>query len=236
MVAGGIDVVDGAAVMVAEVVAAGLEASPHAETSTVTNIAAVLRFLPTFSVWVLTSRHVGMDFHYWCSGNSVRLVDAFTWSRVLRWVHIGAGSAWLGEVVVVVFVLVPVLIKMTAERRIWMLKTVFPRIFRLASVLSLTAVLAGAGLYLAMNDWNLNLERLVSGQWGLSILIGGTLGLALTVFHFVVEGKLEPVLLAASEGDLEDERIVRFLAIVPRIGLGVLVVVFGAMMYAAKGI
>lgn len=163
-------------------------------------------------------------------------MDAPTIARILRWIHIIAGAAWLGEVAAVVFILVPVLTRLDAARRGWFLASVFPRVFRMASILSVSAVVAGAGLYLATNEWHLNLDRLVGGRWGLSILIGGSLGLALTVFHFVVEGRLEPIVVAAREGDIDDERLVRFLTIVPRIGLGILVVVFGAMMYASRGI
>lgn len=163
-------------------------------------------------------------------------MDAFTLSRIFRWIHIAAGGAWLGEVVVVVFVLSPILVRADAERRGWFLSTVFPRIFRLASVLSLTAVTAGATLYLAINDWRLNLERLVTERWGLSILIGGTLGLGLMLFHFVAESRLEPIALRAATGEIDDDTLVRRLRLIPRVGLGVLIVVFGAMMYASRGI
>jgi hypothetical protein len=142
----------------------------------------------------------------------------------------------LGEVVAVVFILVPILIRLDIERRGWFLSVVFPRVFRLASVLSATAVTAGALLYLASNDWSLNLGRLTSDRWGISILIGGSLGLALTLFHFVVEGRLEPVVTRAASGEIDEARVVRFLTIVPRIGLAVLVVIFGAMMYASRGV
>ena len=163
-------------------------------------------------------------------------MDAETPARIFRWVHILAGGAWLGEVVAVVFILVPILIRLETERRGWFLTTVFPRVFRLASVLSLTAVTAGALLYLASNDWNLALGRLVSEPWGVSILIGGSLGLALTIFHFVVEGRLEPVVTRAASGEIDETKVIRFLTIVPRVGLGVLVVVFAAMMYASRGL
>lgn len=177
-------------------------------------------------------------FHYGRSGNysADPTVDADTFAPIFRWIHILAGGAWLGEVVVVVFIVVPVLIRLDHERRGWFLSTIFPRVFRLASVLSATAVAAGAALYLASNDWSLNVDRLLTERWGLSILIGGTLGLALTVFHFVVEGRLEPIVARAQSGEIDEERLVRFLTVVPRVGLGVLVVVFGAMMYAARGV
>lgn len=163
------------------------------------------------------------------------MVDPDTFARIFRWIHILAGSAWLGEVVAVVFILIPVLLRVDQQRRGWFLATIFPRVFRLASVLSLTAVIAGAGLYLASNDWGIDPDRLFNTSWGISILLGGTLGLALTVFHFVAEGRLEPIVAQAESGEIDEERLVGFLRVVPRVGLGVLVVVFGAMMYASRG-
>ena len=52
---------------------------------------------------------------------------AFT---VLRWVHILAGAAWFGEVVVVNLVLVPLVSKSAHESQIAFLARVFPSIFR----------------------------------------------------------------------------------------------------------
>lgn len=161
---------------------------------------------------------------------------ATTLMNVFRWLHVGAGGAWLGEVVVVVFILVPIVTRATPDRRGWFLATVFPRVFRLASVLSATAVLAGGLLWLASNDWHLNLGSLVSERRGLSILIGGTLGLGLTLFHFIAESKLEPMAIRVGSGEADDDTLVRRLTIIPRVGLGILVVVFGAMMYAARGL
>lgn len=160
--------------------------------------------------------------------------------NLLRWIHILAGAAWLGEVVVVNFILVPVLARLEPEKRGWFLAAIFPRIFRLASALSLTTVLAGAALNLSMNGWQIDtaIGRLTSSQWGWSILIGGLLGLGLTLFHFVAEHRLEPHVLAARE-DPDSEAfalIVRRLRIIPRAGLGVLLLAFLLMMVAARGL
>lgn len=162
-------------------------------------------------------------------------MDVVSLSRIFRWIHLGAAGAWLGEVIVVVFVLVPILVRATGERRGWFLATVFPRIFRLASVLSLTVLIAGAGLWLTMNNWQLNLERMFTERWGIAIFVGGVFGTALTAFHFVAESKLEPLALAAGSGEIDDDVIVRRLRIIPRVGLAVLVIAFGSMMYAARG-
>ncbi len=156
-------------------------------------------------------------------------------SSLLRWVHVLAAGAWLGEVVVVVFVLAPILHRVGPDRRGWFLETVFPRIFRLASILSVTVLLAGAGLYLAMSNWQLNLHRLVSGRWGLAILIGGSLGVGLTLFHFFAESRLEGVARAAEEETVDQPALVRRLTVIPRFGLAILILIFGAMVFAARG-
>ena len=167
-------------------------------------------------------------------------MDRMTITNVLRWIHILAGAAWLGEVVVVKFVLVPLLSHLEPNKRGWFLAAVFPRVFRLASIFSLTTILAGAALNLSLNGWQLDvaLLRLTSSRWGWRILAGGLLGLALTLFHFVAERRLEPHVLAAhEESDGEAfARILRHLQIIPRVGLGVLLLAFLLMMFASRGL
>lgn len=154
---------------------------------------------------------------------------------MLRWIHVATGAAWLGEVVAVNFVLVPVLLRAGRDRQRWMLATVFPRVFHLASWLAVPAVLSGALLNLSMTGWRLDWELLTTTRWGLSILIGGTLGLALTLFHFVIESRLEGVVTDTESSDEALDGVMARLRTVPRYGLGVLIVVFGSMMYAARG-
>lgn len=157
------------------------------------------------------------------------------WTAVIRWIHIATGAAWLGEVVAVNFVLVPILLRATRERQRWMLATIFPRIFHLASWLAVPAVVFGALLNLAMTDWRLDWELLTTTRWGLSILIGGTLGLLLTLFHFLVESRIENVVTDTESSDEVLDSVMGKLAVVPRYGLLVLILVFGSMMYAARG-
>ncbi|MBZ0283426.1 MAG: hypothetical protein K8L97_22010 [Anaerolineae bacterium] len=163
-----------------------------------------------------------------------------TITNLLRWIHILAGAAWLGEVVVVNFVLVPILARLEPGKRGWFLAAIFPRIFRLASVLSLTTILAGAVLNLSLNGWQIDvaIARLTSSRWGWSILMGGLLGLGLTLFHFVAEHRLEPHVVAAhEESDSEAfALILRRLQIIPRAGLSVLVLTFLLMMFAVRGL
>jgi uncharacterized membrane protein len=163
-----------------------------------------------------------------------------TLTNILRWIHVLAGAAWLGEVVVINFVLVPTLVRLGADKRGWFLAAIFPRIFRLASVLSLTVLLAGAALNLSMSGWQLDvaIKRLATPRWGWSILVGGLLGLGLTLFHFVVERRLHPLVEAAREnpGGEAFVLILSRLQIIPRIGLGILLLILLLMMYAVRGL
>lgn len=161
-------------------------------------------------------------------------------SNVLRWIHILAGAAWLGEVVVVNFILVPVLARVEADKRGWFLGMIFPHIFHLATALSVTTILAGAALNLSLVNWRLDvaLIRLTSTQWGWSILIGGLLGLGLTLFHLVIEHRLEPHVLTVKEQFDEEafQHVLRRLRLIPRLGLGVLLAIFMFMMFATRGL
>jgi uncharacterized membrane protein len=156
------------------------------------------------------------------------------WLAILRWVHILAGAAWLGEVVVIVFVLVPAVLRLPAARRPEFIAGVFPRIFRLASVLAFLTLAAGAGLNYQLTGWQ-NLGAYFASPRGVFIAIGGGLGLALGIFHFTAERRLESGVSRLASGRGEADRILKVLAIVPRVGLGVLLVIFLSMMLAARG-
>jgi putative copper export protein len=158
-----------------------------------------------------------------------------TTGLILRWAHLVAGGAWLGAVAMVVFVLVPALHRLDEPLRGRLAMTVFPRVFRLASVLSLTAITTGAALYLERFGWRLELRPLVTGRWGWSILIGGSLALLLTVFHFFAEGLLAPHVRGAADTPV-DSRVLTVLRIAPRIGLAILVTVIILMAYAVRGL
>jgi len=151
---------------------------------------------------------------------------------IIRWVHIIAGTAWLGTVVAVVFVLVPSLHKLEGLERNRFAQLVFPRVFRVASVLSVTVIAAGVLLYFEKVGWHLDLAPLVSTRWGWSILIGAVLGIALTAFHFFAEHRLLPIV---KNSDVIDSRALLLLRVAPRVGLGILVLVVVLMSYAAHG-
>lgn len=154
----------------------------------------------------------------------------------VRWIHVLAGSSWLGEVVVINFVLVPALGAMPEQARRDFVAAVFPRIFRLASVLSATTVIAGVILV-----WNLTggeLGRLTTSRWGLAILAGGGLGIALTLFHFFMEQRMARKIgvdLCGPAPDVALEDVHTKLRLVPRLGLLVITTIFLTMLYAVRG-
>lgn len=156
--------------------------------------------------------------------------------NVVRWVHIVSGVAWLGEVLTVNLVLIPALMNLNKDARGAFIREVFPRVFRLASVLSATAIISGAVMNYLMTGWN-DPGALLGSRWGISILIGGSLGLLLTLFHFFVETRLEGVAGTADDlSETEVEKIVSVLTMVPRVGLLIVALVVLLMMYAARGL
>jgi hypothetical protein len=115
-----------------------------------------------------------------------------------------------------------------------LLETVFPRVFRLATVLGGTAVISGLVLLLLGPG---GLERALSAAWGARILAGGTLGAVLYVFHLWLEPRLERRLrarLAGTERTQGDQLDLRILLIVPRVGLLILLTVVALMSAAAR--
>lgn len=155
---------------------------------------------------------------------------------VVRLVHVIAGVGWLGEVVTINFVLLPALFKARADDRNVLLVTVFPYIFRLATALGGLAILSGIGLVL----WNtrMDLTMLVTTSWGWRILIGGIIGLVVFVFHIVEESGAEKslaaelVFLRDSDDQEAAQRLLNHLAIFPRVGMVILMVVVGLMVAA----
>jgi uncharacterized membrane protein len=154
-----------------------------------------------------------------------------------RWLHILSGAAWLGEVVTINVVLLPSLRSIEPSERPRFIRTTFPRLFRLASVLSLLSISSGFVMSYLVSGWK-DPSIFIDTRWGLSILIGGSLGVALTTFHFFVESKLEPIASALNEDSDEEEleRVIRFLRTVPRAGLLVMIIIFTLMMIAARGV
>jgi uncharacterized membrane protein len=153
----------------------------------------------------------------------------------VRWIHVIAATAWFGEVVTINFVLVPAVAKLPRDQAPKVLFQIFPRIFKLASWLSATAVLSG--LVLASDRYLPDYQVLWTTGPGRLFSVGATLGLLLTGFHFILEPRLDGMICtAAKEDDAElSDRVMRLLRLVPRVGLVVITTILWTMMVGARG-
>lgn len=153
----------------------------------------------------------------------------------IRTLHVLSAGLWLGEVAVINFILIPAFARLEGETRKKFLIVVFPRVFKLASIFSATAIITGSFLLgtLVQGD----LRALFQGRWGWSILIGGSLGIILTVFHFFLEQILAKKL--GFNENISEDAMAEFhikLKIVPRLGLIIITVIFLLMINASRGI
>jgi uncharacterized membrane protein len=160
-----------------------------------------------------------------------------SWIVLVRWLHILTAAAWLGQVVVLNFVLVPAVVKEErAEARLDLLQKLFPPIFRLASILSGLSVVAGGFLLWGRHheDWS----TLFASWHGHALVTGATLAVLLMAFHHALEPKLGRMIRKAHEAKdaAASDAIVRKLKIAPRIGLGVLTLVMVLMMIGVRGV
>lgn len=157
------------------------------------------------------------------------------WLTAVRWVHVIAATSWFGEVLTINLVLVPAVARMSLEARGRVLTAIFPRIFRLASVLSATAVGSGAVLYYMR--FHAAWKTVVTTHSGLCFTVAGALAILLTLFHFFAEPRLgEMVCVAGEQPDGEvATRVMKALQFIPRAGLGVMTVIILLMMVGARG-
>jgi uncharacterized membrane protein len=158
------------------------------------------------------------------------------WQTVIRWIHILAGAAWLGEVITINFVLIPIVLGSAIHDRRRFIKNVFPLVFRLASILSLIAIAAVAVLNYQMTGWR-QMDVYFSTSRGMAILVSGLLGLFLVIFHFTMERRLEPLIEELNEETREEDEqiIVVRLRSIPRFGLAMIILIFILMMYGSRG-
>ncbi|MDD9942418.1 MAG: hypothetical protein OXU20_15375 [Myxococcales bacterium] len=158
-----------------------------------------------------------------------------SWFIIIRWLHIFAAASWFGEVMTINFVLVPALGKLEQQERARFMSVVFPRIFRLASVLSLLTVASGTGLFVMRygGNWSVVWHAPITTL----LAIGALMGLALTLFHFVMEPRLSKLIrVAEAQGDLETTALIHSrLRLIPRAGLGVIASIVLLMMAGARG-
>ena len=147
-------------------------------------------------------------------------------SGTLAIVSFLALAAWIGEVVTLNVVVVPALGRMEDGNQKWFLARMFPLFFRLATVLSLCAVGFGAASV-----------ALAPGEIPNGVTTGGCILILLTAFHLLIESRLRPLArtLPEEEGDELLRFFVKFLRIVPRVGLVVVVSAFVILVVSVGG-
>jgi len=152
---------------------------------------------------------------------------------LLRIVHVAAGVAWLGEVLVVAFVLAPGLERLAGRDRDNLLGHVFPVVFRLATALGGLAILTGFALLWLHSGFS---GVMIFGtSWGRALLVALSLALGLYVFHLLMERKLLRLARRMRDGSADPDEAVslsRHLILIPRAGALVLGSVVALMIYA----
>lgn len=155
--------------------------------------------------------------------------------QALRTVHVICGIGWLGEVLVVLFVLTPALRRMDAAGRAAMLGSVYPRVFRLATALGVITIAAGFAMLWEIYDFNT--DYLFGTTRGVALLAGASLGGGLYVFHLVAEHRLTGITSKVRDLEAtpeESERLIRLLRVVPVIGGAILVAAVVLMVAASR--
>jgi len=154
---------------------------------------------------------------------------------IMRTLHVLSGTAWFGQIMVINFILIPSLSKFDKSTQNKFITTIYPKIFKVESHLLIIAVLTG--IHLVMSHTNADLSNLLSGRWGLSILIGGSLGILLTVFHFFIEKRMAKKIGITKGSSNEIVGNVHLkIKIIPRLVLVVITSIFLLMINASRGI
>ncbi len=160
-------------------------------------------------------------------------------TKIVRAVHELAAIIWYGEVFFISFILVPAFKRLPSASKGPFMLEVFPRVFHAATISASLTV--AAGLALAWLETGFRLAVFLSGPWGLSILLGGLMGLFILVMHLTVEsaelGKLKNVSPALAADFPEPLRLLeKRVERIPRAGFAVLTGTLLLMIYASHGL
>ena len=156
-----------------------------------------------------------------------------SWVELTRWLHLVTGAAWLGAVLVVVFVVEPALRRASAEGQADLLRHVLPRVFRLASVLVWLTLLTGGTL--ASHYFAADPSTLVEVPYRRALLVGAVLGGVVGTFHLAIEPRLERRIEASAGSPAEIVALQLRLHRIARVGLVVLTLVTLLMVAGARG-
>jgi hypothetical protein len=151
----------------------------------------------------------------------------FAVTQVLDWagrriVHILSSFAWWGMVFFLVFILLPVLKRMSAITQQEIIGLVVPRIFRAASIAGFFSV--GMGWRNAMEIANRDFGYFFSNGVNFLLLIGGLLATGLYLFHLFLEHQEIELAMRVQESatiELDDPEVkvlINKIQIIPIIG------------------
>lgn len=117
---------------------------------------------------------------------------------------------WLGTVIVVNFVFIPSLAKLTDDNKAKVIGAIFPRLFRFATVLVLLFITT-------------LLLRLANGHE--TNTLATVLISTLSIFHLAVEPKFRRLAMDLSRSNYSQENLkvfAKYINFIPRIGLGII--------------
>ncbi|MBP9215250.1 MAG: hypothetical protein KBF36_11870 [Chitinophagaceae bacterium] len=152
---------------------------------------------------------------------------------IIRHIHVLSASIWLGMVVVMNFGLMPSVVKKLTQNDVDILKPIFKNVTNLVSISAASTFITG-GIILWMQT-KFNFLEMLESTRGTLILIAGSLGFIVTVFHFFAESKVEKYLRTRLSN--KDELLVGYKGIefIPKIGLIVVSAIFVTMLIAVRG-
>lgn len=152
---------------------------------------------------------------------------------IIRNIHVLSASIWLGMVVVMNYGLMPSVAKKMTQLDVDILKPIFKNVTNLVSLSAAsTAITGGIIIWIQTKFYFLGM---LNSTRGTLILIAGSVGFLVTIFHFFAETKVENYLRSKSQN--KDELLVGYKGIefIPKIGLGVVSAIFITMLIAVRG-
>ncbi len=152
---------------------------------------------------------------------------------IIRIIHVLSASIWLGMVVVMNFGLMPSVSKKLTQFDVDILKPIFKKVTNLVSISAFSTFITGGIILWLQTKFDFSI--LLQNTRGILILIAGTIGFIVTLFHFLAESKDEKYLrsrLSNKEDLLVGYKGIEF---IPRLGLIIVAGIFITMLIATRG-
>ncbi len=152
---------------------------------------------------------------------------------IIRNIHVLSASIWLGMVVVMNYGLMPSVAKKITQLDVDILKPIFKNVTNLVSLSAASTFITGGIIIWIQTEFYF--LGMLNSTRGTLILIAGSVGFLVTIFHFFAETKVENYLRSRSHNN--DELLVGYKGIefIPKIGLVVVSAIFITMLIAVRG-